>query len=113
MTTAQQQRRPQPRQRRKPLPPAETMPPIVKGREQLRRFSDACDAYATDMAAAFTARRDTIGEAWADYERKRAEAEAEYDRAHAAAAAAYEQRTAGSHKPEPEAAEPADAAVTE
>ena len=110
MTTRQQQRARQHQQRhqRPPVSPAETMPPIVKGREGLRRFRDACDAYETDMTAAFRVRQDAIDEARADCQRKIAAAEAEYDRAHDAAADAYAQRAADSHEPEPPQDEPAE-----
>ena len=104
MPTRQQLRARQHQQRRRSpaLEAAEATPVIVKGRDGLRRFRDAVDAYETDMAAAFRVCQDAIDEARDDCERKIAAANAEYERAHAAVAAAYAQRTADSHKPEPE-----------
>lgn len=105
MTTRQQQRARQHRQRRQPprsTPAVEAMPVIARGREGLRIFGDACEAYTADMAAAFRACQDAIDEARDDCQRKIADAEAGYDRARAAAGALYEESTARSHAPRPD-----------
>lgn len=103
MTTAQQQCRTQPRQRRKALPPAEASPVIQQGRAGLRIFREACEAYNADMAAEFDRLNDALSEIRADAARREAAAYDEYDQGRARHAAAYAKRTAASHEPEPDA----------
>ena len=108
MPTRQQVRARQHQLRRRQPDPAAQTPVIQRGLAGLKLFAAACEAYETDMAAAFAARTDAIGEAWADYQSKAAAAEAEYERAAAAAGAAYEQRTADSHAPDADEADEPD-----